>query len=172
MERKPTIAGKARPLILLGMPIVAVALLVLFLVPLPVGAKEQTIIEALFDTSKVSQDGMLLASIMIAIGYNLYYAIAWPIYYTSHSALVNLSTRDSGKRGLLGTAIMAAQLGAAGVSGMFGGILVDLLGLLPVYKFSDAYIAANVATLGEGVTTTNDFNYIIKNKLKIGRAHV
>ena len=165
MERKPTIAGKARPLILLGMPIVAVALLVLFLVPLPVGAKEQTIIEALFDTSKVSQDGMLLASIMIAIGYNLYYAIAWPIYYTSHSALVNLSTRDSGKRGLLGTAIMAAQLGAAGVSGMFGGILVDLLGLLPVYKFSDAYIAANVATLGEGVTTTNDFNYIIKNKL-------
>ena len=30
MEKKPTIAGKARPFILLGMPLVAVALLVLF----------------------------------------------------------------------------------------------------------------------------------------------
>ena len=37
MERKPTLAGKARPFILLGMPFVALALLVLFIVPLPVG---------------------------------------------------------------------------------------------------------------------------------------
>ena len=38
MEKKPTMAGKARPLILIGMPIIAVALLALFLVPLPDGA--------------------------------------------------------------------------------------------------------------------------------------
>ncbi len=127
MERKPSLAGKARPLILLGMPVILVAMLVLFLVPFPTAAAEMP------DPNAV--DNGLLVSIFIAVGYNLYYAIAWPMYYTSHSALVNLSTRDSGKRGLLGTAIMAAQLGAAGVSGMFGGLLVDLLGLLPKYEY-------------------------------------
>lgn len=127
MERKPSLAGKARPLILLGMPVILVAMLVLFLVPFPSAAAE------IPDPNAV--DNGLLVSIFIAVGYNLYYAIAWPMYYTSHSALVNLSTRDSGKRGLLGTAIMAAQLGAAGVSGMFGGLLVDLLGLLPKYEY-------------------------------------
>lgn len=121
MERKPSIAGKARPLILLGMPLIAIALLVLFLVPLPTGAGG--------DSSN------LLASILIAVGYNLYYALAWPIYYTSHSALVNLSTRDGSKRNLLSTCIMAAQLGAAGLAGMAGGFLVDFIGLLPVYQY-------------------------------------
>ena len=121
MERKPSIAGKARPLILLGMPLIAIALLVLFLVPLPTGAG--------------GSSSNLLASILIAVGYNLYYALAWPIYYTSHSALVNLSTRDGSKRNLLSTCIMAAQLGAAGLAGMAGGFLVDFIGLLPVYQY-------------------------------------
>lgn len=123
MERKPSIAGKARPLILLGMPLIAIALLVLFLVPLPVGAKVPNGVPN------------LVSSIVIAIGYNLYYALAWPIYYTSHSALVNLSTRDGSKRNLLSTCIMAAQLGAAGLAGMAGGFLVDWIGLLPVYQY-------------------------------------
>lgn len=121
MERKPSIAGKARPLILLGMPLIAIALLVLFLVPLPTGAG--------------GSSSNLLASILIAVGYNLYYALAWPIYYTSHSALVNLSTRDGSKRNLLSTCIMAAQLGAVGLAGMAGGFLVDFIGLLPVYQY-------------------------------------
>lgn len=144
MERKPTLAGKARPLILLGMPFILVAELVLFLVPFPQAAVE----------GASTLDGGLLASIFIAVGYNLYYAFAWPMYYTSHSALVTLSTRDSGKRGLLGTAIMAAQLGAAGMSGMFGGFLVDLLGLLPVYKYTETYIAAHPDL---PANVTNDF---------------
>ena len=139
MERKPSLAGKARPLILLGMPLILVAMLVLFLVPFPGAAS----------TGKF-EDGGLLASIFIAVGYNLYYAFAWPMYYTSHSALVNLSTRDGGKRGLLGTAIMAAQLGAAGVSGMFGGLLVDLLGLLPKYEYT-ALVKGELKTI-----TTSD----------------
>ena len=121
MERKPSIAGKARPLILLGMPLIAIALLVLFLVPLPTGAG--------------GSSSNLLASILIAVGYNLYYALAWPIYYTSHSALVTLSTRDGSTRKLLSTCIMAAQLGAAGLAGMAGGFLVDFIGLLPVYQY-------------------------------------
>lgn len=142
MERKPSLAGKARPLILLGMPIIAVALVLLFIIPVPGAANEETILQGLI-TGQTSMEGGLLASIFAAVGYNLFYAFAWPMYYTSHSALVNLSTRDSGKRGLLGTAIMAAQLGAAGVSGMFGGIIVDALGLLPVYTYDNAYAYAN-----------------------------
>ena len=155
MERKPTLAGKARPLILISIPFLLVAMLVLFNPWIfPEAADE-------LNGGDFSQGG-LLASILIAVGYNLYYAIAWPIYYTSHSALVNLSTRDSGKRGLLGTAIMAAQLGAAGVSGMFGGLLVDLLGLLPKYNYSQVYIEAN--NLGD-VTFTNDYTEAIKDPL-------
>ena len=154
MERKPSLAGKARPLILLGIPFILVAMLLLFLVPFPEVAKETH--------TGSGMEGGLLASIFIAVGYNLYYAFAWPMYYTSHSALVNLSTRDGSKRGLLGTAIMAAQLGAAGVSGMAGGFLVDLLGLLPKYNYSASYIAAN--NLGD-VTFTNDYTEAIKDPL-------
>ena len=153
MERKPTLAGKARPLILLGMPFILVAMLVLFLVPFPGAAVE----------GANNMNGGILASIFVAVGYNLYYAFAWPIYYTSHSALVNLSTRDGAKRGLLGTAIMAAQLAAAGVSGMAGGFLVDILGLLPKYEYTQAYIALH-PELGD-VTFTNSFKEITANNL-------
>ena len=142
MERKPSLAGKARPLILIGMPIIAIALVLLFIIPVPKAAGETTIMGSLLDGT-VTKEGGLVASIFAAVGYNLFYAFAWPLYYTSHSALVNLSTRDGAKRGLLGTAIMAAQLGAAGVSGMFGGIIVDALGLLPVYRYSDIYSLAH-----------------------------
>ena len=143
MERKPSLAGKARPLILLGMPVILVAMLLLFLVPFPGAAKETA--------AAGSFEGGMLASIFIAVGYVLYYAFAWPLYYTSHSALVNLSTRDGAKRGLLGTAIMAAQLAAAGVSGMAGGWLVKLIGLLPVYEYQ-------TIVDGKAVTvSTNDF---------------
>lgn len=179
MERKPSLAGKARPLILIGMPIIAVALVLLFIIPVPTAAKEETILQGLI-SGQVSMEGGVLASIFAAVGYNLFYAFAWPMYYTSHSALVNLSTRDGGKRGLLGTAIMAAQLGAAGVSGMFGGLIVDLLGLLPVYTYDNSYayahnllseadmkaVEAGTKTLLPGqpnsVTSafTNDFNQV------------
>ena len=134
MERKPSLAGKARPLILLGMPLIAVALVLLFVFPVPGAADEGKIL-----AGTAGMEGGIAASICAAVGYNLFYAFAWPMYYTSHSALVNLSTRDGGKRGLLGTAVMAAQLAAAGVSGMFGGVIIDALGLLPVYKYSEAY---------------------------------
>ena len=129
LEKKPTLAGKARPLILLGMPVILVSFLLLFL--FPTHAAEGT------DSFNVG------TSILVAVGYNLYYALAWPLYYTSHSALVNLSTRDGKSRGLLATCIMAAQLAAAGVSGMFGGAIVDALKLLPVYTYTDTYKAAN-----------------------------
>ena len=134
MERKPSLAGKARPLILLGMPLIAVALVLLFVFPVPGAADEGKIL-----AGTAGMEGGLAASICAAVGYNLFYAFAWPMYYTSHSALVNLSTRDGSKRGLLGTAVMAAQLAAAGVSGMFGGVIIDNVGLLPVYTYDNLY---------------------------------
>ena len=142
LEKKPTLAGKARPLILIGMPVILISFLFLFLVPSIAGVNAEGAMEINWATS-----------VLVAVGYNLYYALAWPLYYTSHSALVNLSTRDGGKRGLLSTCIMAAQLAAAGVSGMFGGILVDALKLLPVYTYSESYKAS------AGLTTnfTNDY---------------
>ncbi len=149
MEKKPTIAGKARPFILLGMPLVAVALLVLFIVPLPVGNGTAATIGGTGGSFS-----NLWASVIIAIGYNLYYAFAWPIYYTSHSALVNLSTRDGGSRGLLSTCIMAAQLGAAGLSGMAGGILVDFIGLLPVYHVTS--LDKNFSTYKEALSAAGN----------------
>ena len=148
MEKKPTMAGKARPLILIGMPIIAVALLALFLVPLPEGATWK---------GGSGTTPNFWASVVIAVAYNLYYALAWPLYYTSHSALVNLSTRDEKKRGLLSTCIMAAQLGAAGLSGMAGGILVDKIGLLPTYSY---FIPDD--KLGKIEKITNDLSVAMK----------
>lgn len=119
INRKPTAAGKARPLILLGLPILAVALLLLFIVPMN------------YDAAGNPQVPSIWSLLMIAIGYNLYYALAYPFYFTPHSALVNLSTRDGSARSLLATASNGAVLAAAGLSGMVGPILVDLIGLLP-----------------------------------------
>lgn len=119
INRKPTAAGKARPLILLGLPILAIALLILFLVPMNC------------DAAGNPQTPSIWSFLMIAIGYNLYYALAYPFYFTPHSALVNLSTRDGSARSLLATASNGAVLAAAGLSGMVGPILVDLIGLLP-----------------------------------------
>ncbi len=117
MERKPSIAGKARPLILLGLPFIAIALFVLFNAPYPEGA---TIDNPSWPTL-----------IMVTIGYNLYYAVAYPFYYTSHSALVSLSTRNSSGRSLLATASNGAQVAAAGAAGMVGPFIINALGLLP-----------------------------------------
>lgn len=129
MSRKPGFAGKARPLILIGMPFIAIALLVLFMVPFPEGA--------------TAENPSILALVMITIGYNLYYAVAYPFYYTAHSSLVGLSTRDGKKRSLLATASNAAQLGASGLAGMIGPFLVDWLDLLAKDGSLEAKQAAN-----------------------------
>ena len=117
MEGKPKKAGKARPILVLSVPAIALALVALFLSPFPKGA--------------TADSPNILTLVIVAVGYNLFYAFAWPMYYTSHSAMVNLSTRNASQRSLLGTMSMAAQVGAAGVAGMAGGFISDLLGLLP-----------------------------------------
>jgi GPH family glycoside/pentoside/hexuronide:cation symporter len=94
MDKVRTPAGKARPLLLLSAPLIALAIVLLFLAP---------------------NDHSTLTLVWIAISYNLYYSFTYPFYYASHSALVSLSTRNSKHRGLLATASNAAGVGAVGL---------------------------------------------------------
>ena len=122
MDRSRTKAGKARPLILLAIPLSVLALLVLF-------------VFSPFANAESSAGTQTAAFILLAIGYNLWFAIAYPIYYTSHAALVNLSTRNSKDRSLLATISNATALAAMGLCTM---ILPFFLNLLFVYQLDPA----------------------------------
>lgn len=49
--------------------------------------------------------------VWIAIAYNLYYAVAYPIYNTANSTMIPVSTRDSKQRGALASFTNVAGLG-------------------------------------------------------------
>ncbi len=115
MDRCRTKAGKARPLLLVSVPLSILALLVLFTFAPGV--------EGLAD----SDSSRMITLVMLAVGYNLWFAIAYPFYYTSHAALVNLSTRNSKDRSLLATISNATALAAMGLCSM---ILPFFLGFL------------------------------------------
>ncbi|MBQ7681502.1 MAG: MFS transporter, partial [Oscillibacter sp.] len=95
IDNTRTAAGKARPYLLISIPLVAVAVLLMFMTPTAAGSAAQML--------------------WIAVTYNLYYALAYPCYYTAHSSLVSLSTRNAGQRGLLATLSNASTVAAAGV---------------------------------------------------------
>ena len=63
--------------------------------------------------------------VWIAIAYNLYYAVAYPIYNTANATLIPVSTRDSQKRGTLAAFTNIAGLGVMGVGSMVFPILVS-----------------------------------------------
>lgn len=114
MDHSKTRAGKARPLLLLAVPICILALLFLFIfTPFPT------------DIAKGSSHIALL--VLIAIGYNLWFAVGYPLYFTPHSALVNLSTRNSKSRSLLATISNATALAAMGLSTMFLPLVLNKL---------------------------------------------
>ena len=101
MNKLMTKAGKARPLLLVSLPLILLAFFVMFwFTPFP------------------TADNNILVLIMVAVGYNLYFSVGYPFYYASHAALVGLSTRDSKARGLLATLSNGAVLGAMGVCTM------------------------------------------------------
>lgn len=114
MDHSKTRAGKARPLLLLSVPVCILALLFLFVFT----SYPDAIAEGSTHTALL---------VLIAIGYNLWFAIAYPLYFTPHSALVNLSTRNSKDRSLLATISNATALAAMGLCSM---ILPFFLGLL------------------------------------------
>lgn len=93
IDKTRTSQGKSRPYLLLAAPFLLIAIILLFCAP---------------------NDGSFRTLIWIAISYNLYYAVAYPFYYTSHSSMVSLSTRDSGQRGILATLSNASGVAAIG----------------------------------------------------------
>lgn len=90
-----TSQGKARPYLLISAPLLAVSIILLLTDP--------------YTASPAVQMAW------IAVSYNIYYAIAYPLFYASHSSMVALSTRDGKKRGLLATLSNASVVGATGV---------------------------------------------------------
>ena len=103
IERTRALAGKARPWILLSALTLSVSSVLMFIVPFEGPAKMA----------------------WIAIAYNLYYAVAYPIYNTANSTLVPVSTRNSQQRGALASFTNVAGLGVMGVGSMIFPVLVS-----------------------------------------------
>ena len=132
MDKIKSKNGKARPLLLVSVPISLLALLFLF------------VFSPYNTTSTEWHTGALIC---IAIGYNLWFAFAYPMYYTPHAALVSLSTRNSKDRSLLATISNATMLAAMGLASM---ILPFFLNLLFVYDMS-----------GKGTAVTDEAGKIL-----------
>ena len=114
IERTRTRAGKARPWILISAITVAVASVLMF-IPLPEG------------TSKVFK------MVWLAIAYNLFYSVAFPLYNTANSAMVPVSTRNGKQRGLLASFVNMATLGGAGAGSIVMPVVLGLLaGVFPL----------------------------------------
>ena len=103
IERTRVLAGKARPWILLSALTMSITSVLMFIVPFKGVAK----------------------MVWIAIAYNLYYAVAYPIYNTANSTLIPLSTRDSQQRSGLASFNNIAGLGVMGVGSMVFPVLVS-----------------------------------------------
>ncbi len=103
IERTKAMAGKARPWILLSALTLSVASVLMFIVPFEGLAK----------------------IIWVAIAYNLYYAVAYPIYNTANSTLIAVSTRDSQSRGALASFTNISGLAVMGCGSMVFPILAS-----------------------------------------------
>ncbi len=101
IELTKTRGGKARPWILLSSVLLAVACILLFVVPVGDGVNTP-----------------VTTMVLTAIAYNLYYSVAYPMYNTANSTLIPLSTRNSSQRGLLASFSNFAHLGVMGAGGM------------------------------------------------------
>ena len=134
MDRSRTKAGKARPLLLVSVPLFVLALIILFIAsPYANGESEQ------------GQQILLLS--MIAIGYNLWFAIAYPFYYTPHAGLVNLSTRNSKDRSLFATISNATALAAMGLTTMILPFFLNLLFVPMLDSEGNQIVINNVAQI-------------------------
>jgi GPH family glycoside/pentoside/hexuronide:cation symporter len=112
MDKIKSKNGKARPLLLVSVPISLLALLFLFVFS---------------PYNSTGSEWHVGALICIAVGYNLWFGLAYPMYYTPHAAMVSLSTRNSKDRGLLATISNATTLAAVGLCSMILPFFLDLL---------------------------------------------
>ncbi len=106
IERTKTKAGKARPWILLSSVLLALTCVFMFLAPF---------------------DDKTLKMVFTAVSYNLFYAVAYPLYNTANSTLIPVSTRNSKQRGLLASATNVAGLAVMGTGSMVFPVLLGLL---------------------------------------------
>lgn len=95
IDNTRTSQGKARPYLLLSAPLLVIAIALLLSDPYQMSPAVQMI--------------------WIAVSYNIYYAVAYPLFYTSHSSMVALSTRNSKRRGILATFSNASAVAAIGI---------------------------------------------------------
>ena len=109
IDNTRTPAGKARPYLLLAVPVMAIAIILLFMTP---------------GGDNIESTNYLMKMVWIAISFNLFYAVGYPCYYTAHSSMVALSTRNGSQRGLLATLSNASMVAAAGVG---ASIIVPIL---------------------------------------------
>ena len=106
VERTRTKAGKARPWILLSAVLLAVSSVLIFIQP---------------------SNDPTFKMVCLVIAYNLYYAVAFPLYNTANSTLTPLSTRNSKQRSVLASFVNMSLLGAVGAGSMVFPFLLSIL---------------------------------------------
>jgi len=105
LERTRTMQGKARPWILLSAFTLSAASVLMFITPFqnPIGKM-----------------------IWLSISYNLFYAVAYPVYITANSTMVAVSTRNVKQRGLLASANNISALAVMGAGTMVFPVIVSM----------------------------------------------
>lgn len=137
LDEKKKWGGKARPLLLLSLPLTVLSLLLIFVFP-PLA-------------SHTSSSGIkVLALILIALGYVVYYAFACPIYLTAHNALVGLSTHNEKERSVLG---IMSNLSISAAAGLLNVVLPFCFRFIFAYE-TDVNVLNSLYGAG---------NYIYKN---------
>jgi GPH family glycoside/pentoside/hexuronide:cation symporter len=107
IEKTKTKAGKARPWILLSSVFLGVSCVLMFIAP--------------------TNGSTVLKMVLQAISYNLYYAIAYPLYNTANSTLIPVSTRNGKQRGVLASITNIAGLAVMGVGSMIFPAAISLI---------------------------------------------
>lgn len=110
IDRTKTKQGKARPWLLLSVPLLAITGVLLFIVP-------------------SGSVGLQVAWVMIS--YNLFYSFAYTIYNMSHNLMVPLSTRNTMQRGGLSVFNQISTIMMSGiiVALVFPMVIMPLLGV-------------------------------------------
>ena len=82
LDKNKTIQGKGRPFLLIAAIAMSITSILIFLVP---------------------NNNEVFRLVWVAVIYNLFYAVAFPLYSAANSIMLPLSTRNSKQRGLLST---------------------------------------------------------------------
>ena len=102
IERTKTRQGKARPWLLMSAPLLLISGILAFAVP---------------------QAGTTVQVIWVVLSFNLYYSIAYTMYYMSHTMLVPLSTRNVKQRDGLA---MLSNMALCIIPGMFVALIFPM----------------------------------------------